>query len=176
MDYLQYNAGTNYTLYYNVLDYFRTIMSNHPSIQEVSQGGLEGIDQNSYPFYPFGNISILGATFGEKTTEWEIQLIVADKIKNKNNQSNPTTNDQDLPFTGPNDVIDIWANTLGILNDLTSFTQYSVESFQISGEIVNEPFADRFNNGLAGWVSTFTLTTGNQRPRCLFDLYPSGSY
>jgi hypothetical protein len=31
---------------------------------------------------------------------------------------------------------------------------------------------DRFNNGLAGWASTFTLRTHNDRPRCLFDLSP----
>jgi hypothetical protein len=65
---------------------------------------------------------------------------------------------------------------LGIVNDLVSFTQYSLESFSIDGEITNEPFAERFNNGLAGWVSTFTLTTHNDRPRCLYNLYPSGSY
>lgn len=174
MDYLQYNAGTNYTLFYNVLDYFKTIMSNHPSIQEVSTGDLQTIDDKSYPFYPLGNVQILEATFGEKTTDYLIQIIIADKIKNKNNESTPITNEQDVPFLGVDDCNDIWANTLAIINDLTSFTQYSVEAFQINSDVVNEPFRDRFNNGLAGWVCTFTLTTGNNRPRCLFDLYPNG--
>ncbi len=27
------NSGVNYTLYYNILDYFKTIMTNHPSLQ-----------------------------------------------------------------------------------------------------------------------------------------------
>jgi hypothetical protein len=58
------------------------------------------------------------------------------------------------------------------MNDLLSFTQYSVESFQINSTIGLEPFADRFNNGLAGWAASFTLTTHNNRDRCLFDLYP----
>jgi hypothetical protein len=58
------------------------------------------------------------------------------------------------------------------MNDLLSFTQYSVEAFQINSTISLEPFADRFNNGLAGWAATFTLTTHNNRDRCLFDLYP----
>jgi hypothetical protein len=61
---------------------------------------------------------------------------------------------------------------LAILNDLLSYTQYSVQSFDIEGEISNEPFMDRFNNGLAGWASTFTLRTQNDRPRCLFELIP----
>jgi hypothetical protein len=35
---------------------------------------------------------------------------------------------------------------------------------------------DRFNNGLAGHAATFTLVTHNDRPRCIWDLYPSSSY
>jgi len=172
MSYLQNNAGVNYTLYYNVLDYFKTIMQNHPSITQVQQGDIYEIDTIEYPFYTLGNVSILAANFTPTTTEYTIQLIIADKIKNKNNESEPRTNAQDVPFLGVNDVVDIHANTLGIVNDLVSYTQYSLESFAINSEITNEPFMDRFNNGLAGWVSTFTLTTHNDRPRCLYNLYP----
>ena len=176
MSYLQNNAGVNYSLYYNILSYFETIMQNHPSIQDVAQGDIGDIDTNVYPFYPLGNVSILAANFTPSTTDYTIQLIIADKIKNKNNESEPRTNAQDIVYYGVNDVVDIHANTLGIVNDLVSYTQYSLESFQINSDITNEPFMDRFNNGLAGWVSTFTLTTHNDRPRCLYNLYPSGSY
>jgi hypothetical protein len=147
-------------------------MINHPSIDNVSQGDIFGIDDNQFQFYPVGNVSILGANFGLSTTEYEIQLIVADKIKNKNNESAPRTNEMKVPFLDVDDMVDIHANTLGIINDLVSYTQYSLESFQILDTITNEPFADRFNNGLAGWVCTFTLTTHNDRPRCLYNLYP----
>ena len=97
-------------------------------------------------------------------------------LKNKDNESNPITNEQIIPFYGVDDTVDILANTLAIINDLTSFTQYSVASFDIDGDIVCEPFMDRFNNGLAGHAATFTLVTHNDRPRCLFNLLPSGSY
>jgi hypothetical protein len=80
---------------------------------------------------------------------------------------------QQIPYYGTNDVVDIHANTLGIINDLTSYTQRSVAAFEINSEIVSEPFMDRFNNGLAGWVATFTLTTHNDRPICIWDLLPS---
>ena len=151
-------------------------MVNHPSIDSVSQGDIPQIDDKSFTMYPMGNVNILGANFGPKTTEYQIQLIIADKIKNKNNESDPITNEMTVPFFSYDDTVDIHANTLGIVNDLVSFTQYSLESFSIDGQITNEPFAERFNNGLAGWVSTFTLTTHNDRPRCLYNLYPSGSY
>jgi hypothetical protein len=182
-NYLQYNQGVNYTLYYNVLDYFETIMTNHPQITKVTTGDFFTVDDKEFPMYPIGNVNILESTISDSTTIHQVQLIVADKIKNKNNESgNPLNvtrrndNKQIIPFYGVDDTIDILANSLAIINDLTSFTQYSVSSFDIDGEIVCAPFSDRFNNGLAGHVATFNLTTPNSRPRCLFNLYPSGSY
>jgi hypothetical protein len=165
-----HNDGVNYSLYYNVLNYFKTIMENHPSIQVVTQGNIEDFDTREFPMYPVGNISITSAEFDGTLTNYGIQLIVADKIKNKNNESNPITNAQTIPFYGVDDVVDIHANTLGIINDLTAYTQKSVDGLEINDTITNEPFEDRFNNGLAGWASTFTLTVHNDRNRCLFDL------
>jgi hypothetical protein len=173
MSYLQSNQGNNYTLYYNVLDYFKTIMNNHPSIDQVSQGDIFAFDDIQFPYYPVGNVNILGANFDDKNTDYTIQLIVADKVKLKNNESDPRTNEMVVPFYDVNDAVDIHANTLAVLNDLLSYTQYSLQAFEIIGTITNEPFVDRFNNGLAGWVSTFTLRTHNDRPRCLYNLYPT---
>lgn len=164
------NSGTNYSLYYNVLDYFKTIMSNHPSIQFVSQGDIFEIDTKEYPSYPMGNILITNADFDGSTTIYTCQLTVADKIKNKNNESVGETNAMTVPYFGTDDTVDIHANTLSILNDLLSFTQYSTTNFDIDGVISCEAFKDRFDNGLAGWVASFDLITHNDRNRCLFDL------
>ena len=151
-------------------------MENHPQIKQVSVGDFTEFDDNQFQFYPLGNVNILGANFNESTTEYQIQLIIADKIKNKNNESTDRKNEMKVPFEGVDDKVDIWANTLGIVNDLTSFTQYSVESFNITDTIENVPFYEKFNNGLAGWVCTLTLNTHNARPRCLYNLYPTGSF
>jgi hypothetical protein len=117
-----------------------------------------------------GNVSILACEYLDTSTNWNIQLVVADKIKNKDNESTPSSNTQTIPFYGVDDVVDIHANTLAIINDLTSFTQRSVNGLDIPDVIINEPFEDRFNNGLAGWVSTFTVVVHNNRDRCLFPL------
>jgi hypothetical protein len=164
------NSGVNYTLYYNILDYFKTIMTNHPSLEIVTQGLIQDFDTREFPQYPVGNVSILSCEYFETTTNWNIQLVVADKIKNRNNESVGGFNTQTIPFYGVDDVVDIHANTLAIINDLTSFTQKSVNGLDIPDIIINEPFEDRFNNGLAGWVSTFTVVVHNNRDRCLFPL------
>ncbi len=166
------NTGTNYSLYYNVINYFKTIMSNHPSIEVVTFGDAWDIGERQFPAYPMGNILILESDFGTNVTNYKVQLIVADKVKNKDNESNPTNNEQIIPLYGVDDKTDVWANTLSIINDLTSYTQRGVASFEINDDIVCTPFAERFDNGLAGWQAEFTLTTHNDRNRCLFFLIP----
>ena len=166
------NTGTNYSLYYNVINYFKTIMSNHPSIGAVTFGDAWDIGERQFPEYPIGNILILESDFGTNVTNYKVQIIVADKVKNKNNESNPTNNEQLIPLFGVDDKADIWANTLAIINDLTSYTQRGVAGFEINDDIVCTPFAERFDNGLAGWQAEFTLTTHNDRNRCLFFLIP----
>jgi len=167
------NTGTNYTLYYNIMYWFRVIMSNHPSIGVVTTGDWWDIGEREFPEYPIGNIQILDVDFGTNVTNYTCTLTIADKIKNKNNESNPTNNTQTIPFYQTDDKIDIWANTLAILNDLSDYTQRSVTNFDIDGDIICTPFVDRFDNGLAGWTAEFILTTHNDKNRCLFDLIPT---
>lgn len=170
------NGATNFTLYYNTLNYFKTIMKNHPSVGHVTQGDNFGIDGEEFPQYPVGNVLITNANFGTNVTNYQVQLIIADKTKVRENESDPITNEQNVPFYGIDDVVDIHANTLSILNDLTAYTQRSVEGFEINGDISCTPFVDRFNNGLAGWSADFELTVHNDKNRCLFFLInPDGS-
>lgn len=166
------NQSTNYSLYYNVLDYWKTIMTNHPSISQVSQGDMFAIDTNEFPRYPLGNILILEARFEDSKTVYSCQLTVADKIKNKNNESTGEFNNETIPYFGTDDTVDIHANTLSIINDLLSYTQYAVQAFDINGNINCVAFKEEFDNGLAGWVCSFDLIAHNDRPRCLFNLYP----
>jgi hypothetical protein len=169
------NTQTNYTLYYNVLNYFKTIMTNHPSINYVSQGDVFSMDDLEFPGYPLGNVLITEARFVGSETLYSVQLTVADKTKPKNNESVGAYNDQVVPFEGTDDTVDVHANTLAIINDLTSFTAFALTNFQITSDVTNIAFKEEFNNGLAGWVSSFTLLTHNERPRCEFNLYPNGN-
>jgi len=164
------NQLTNYSLYYNVLDYFKTIMSNHPSINRVTQGEISDFDTDEFPTYPIGNVMVVQSTLGEKTITHQIELVVADKQKNKRNESSGSLNSQTIPFYGTDDSVDIMANTLAIINDLTTFTQFSVEAFDIEGDIQCIPFKEDFDNGLAGHIARFNLVSFAQRDRCTFPL------
>lgn len=164
------NLDINYTLYYNVLDYFKLIMKNHPSIATVSQGDASDFDQTEFPAYPVANVMISQSELREKTIVHTIDLIVADKVKEKNNESTGVNNEQTVPYYGTDDSVDILANTMAIINDLTTFTQFGTEAFDVDGSIIVTPFVDRFNNKLAGHVASFRLLSFAPRNRCTFNL------
>ena len=167
------NTGTNYSLYYNVLDYLAGVCDEHPSIAGVGNEQLDEFDERAFPSYPVANINITRALLQPNTTSFDVLILIADKHKNKNNESNPITNAQTVPFFGPEDKFDIWSNTLAITNDITSVIQRGFQNFNVDGDINCQQFEKRFDSGLAGWEITFTLTTHNDKNRCLFDLYPN---
>lgn len=166
------NIGTNYTLYYNILYFFKTIMKNHPSLNFVSQGDMFSIDTKEFPAYPLGNFTITKADFLEKNIIYTCQLTIADKVKDKNNESLGSANNQTIPFDGTDDTVDIHANTLSIINDIISFVRTGTQAFELAGDPRAVPFKDNFDNGLAGWVITFNLKVFNSADTCLFNLYP----
>ena len=151
-------------------------MNNHPGVGAATMGDLWDFGERQFPQYPIANIQILETDFGISVSNFRCQLMVADKVKNKNNESNPTDNTQTIPYYQVDDKVDVYANTLAIINDLTSYTQRGVQGFEINDDIICTPFADRLDNGVAGWTAEFTLTTHNDKNRCLFFLInPSGS-
>jgi len=167
------NTNVNYTSYYNLINFFAEFMANHPSIAQVSNEDIEDFDEREFPTYPVANIIVRGVRFLTTTTEFDMSILIADKYKNKNDESNPRDNTQTLPFYDTEDKMDVWVNNLSIMNDVTSFIQRGVTGFDLFGEINCQQFHERFDSGLAGWVVSFTLTTHNDRNRCLFELYPN---
>jgi len=167
------NTNVNYTNYYNLINVLGDYCAQHPSIASTGNEDLADFDEREFPSYPVANINVLGTTFTKTTTDFAIQILIADKYKEKNNESNDRTNEMEVAFFGTDDKYDVWANTLGIMNDITAFIQRGVTNFDINGEITCKQFHERFDSGLAGWTITFTLTTHNDKNRCLFELYPN---
>lgn len=165
------NSGINYTLYYNVLNYFKTILKNHPSVGFVSQGDMWEVDTASFPKYPIANIMINNVGFRDNLSVFRCNLIVADKPKVKERASVGVYNEQNRDFWGDDDTVDIHANTLGIITDIIAFTKGGTTNFDIVGDVNCMPFKDSGDNGLVGWGCEFSLTTFNDNDKCLFDLF-----
>jgi len=162
-------ATSNFCVYYVMLNYWKTILKNHPSIGFVTHGDIFSTDVKEFPMYPLANIYVEDATMTPKTMTYRITLTLADKVKLINVDSISNTNKQIIPYEGIDDLDDIYSNTIGIINDVLAFS-YQFDRFEI-GEIKCVPFIDEFDNGLAGWVTSFDVIVPNDCwNQCTFNL------
>jgi len=148
-------------------------MVQHPSISTTGNSSISDFDEREFPNYPVANIIITNVTINKTTTDFTVSVLIADKYKNKNNESLPPNNKQIIPFFDIDDKMDCWVNTLAIMNDVTAYIQRGVTGFEINQDINCQQFHERFDSGLCGWVTTINLTTHNDKNRCLFELYPN---
>jgi hypothetical protein len=167
------NLPTNYSIYYNTLEFFRQLLSLHPSVQRVTYGDVMEMDLDVFPQYPLANIDISDATFGDKKTTYSIKLMLLDKIHNKENTSSGSLNQETEDFWKHTDEVDIHANTLSVLNDFISFLRRGTTAFDIVGDVRCVAIKQEYPNNLAGWGADFLIETPNDNNICLFDF--SGS-
>lgn len=159
------NNDINFSNYYNILEFLGNTLAEHPSIKSVSQGPIPNIDSYEFPAYPFANIMITNIYIVDNTTNYQINLIIGDKVKDLNNLSEENQ-PQIINFYGTDDEVDVFANTSQILNDVLAFIDRGTTAFNIDGTITMTPFSDSHRNGISGFAADFNLITFNNRKIC----------
>ena len=163
------NLPTNYSVYYSVLEFFRQLLSLHPSIQRVTYGDIRELDLDNFPQYPIANVEITDCEFVDKKTIYSVKLLILDKIHNKDEYSSGSLNTQTEDFWKTTDEVDIHANTLSVMNDFISFVRRGTTNFDIQGGVRCIAVKEEYPNNLAGWGADFRLETPNDGNICLFD-------
>lgn len=153
------NGASNFCVYYVMMDYWKTILGNHPSIGFVSQGDIFSLDIKEFPQYPLANINVDSMDITDKIATYNFTLILADKPKTITPDSINNKNKQVIPYDGISDLQDIYANLMGIMNDVMAYTN-NFGQFEL-GNIKAVQFLDNFDNVLAGWVVNFDLSVPN---------------
>jgi hypothetical protein len=72
-------------------------------------------------------------------------------------------------FVGNDNEQDVLNTQLAILNRLIALLQRGTlytDKYQVEGTVGCEPFVDRFENKLAGWVATFDVIIQNDMTIC----------
>jgi hypothetical protein len=153
------NSASNYCVYYVMMEYWKTILANHPSIGFVTQGDIFSTDIKEFPAYPLANIYVDSTDVTKSTMQYNFVLTLLDKPKLIIPDSVDNRNKEIIPYEGIDDVNDIYANLMGIINDVMAYTN-NFALFEL-GNIRAVPFLDRLDNVLAGWTVAFDLTVPN---------------
>jgi len=150
------------TGFYNVTDKIKDALAAEPFVNTVSFGSLDDIDLNKQTIFPLSHMIVNNCNVAENILTFNISILSMDVV----DESKLEASDD---FVGNDNEQDVLNTQLAVLNRVIALLQRGSiykEKYQIVGAVGCEPFVDRFENKLAGWVATFDVTVENDMTIC----------
>ena len=145
--------------YYDLLEKLRVSLEANPSINTVTEGDLMDVDLAKQTIFPLSHIIVQNATFESTTITFNLNILFMDLVDF--NKDDPKA---DIPFRGNDNEQDVLNTMLAAANKLWSDLSRGdlfVDKYQISGTPSCEPFVERFDNQVAGWDMSVSITIAN---------------
>lgn len=150
------------TGFYNVTDKIKDTLNAEPFVNTVTYGSLDDIDLNKQTIFPLSHLIVNNCNVAGNTLTFNISVLAMDVV----DESKAEVSDD---FVGNDNEQDVLNTQLAVLNRLIAILQrgevYS-DKYQVVGAVGCEPFVDRFENKLAGWVATFDVVVENDMTIC----------
>jgi hypothetical protein len=148
--------------FYNVTEKIKDTLIAEPFVNTVSFGSIDDIDLNKSTIFPLSHVIVNNTTVGSNTLTFNISVLSMDIVDISKEEVT------DL-FKGNDNEQDVLNTQLAVLNRLIVILKrgdlYS-EKYQVQGDVTCEPFVDRFENKLAGWVATIDVVVQNDMTIC----------
>jgi len=143
---------------YNILESIRQELSSNVLMNTVSFGDLTEIDLNKTTTFPLSHIIMEQSTIGSNVLSFNLRIIIADIVDISNQKESSDD------FYGNDNMQDV-LNSMYVVAQRVAASLYRGDKyrdlFRIESNPVLEPFMDRFQNLLAGWEMTMTITVPN---------------
>lgn len=146
------------TEYYDILNVIKTELDAIPFVTTVTQGSIDDVDLNKQTLFPLAHIITNSATPTLNTMTFNLSVIAMDIVDISKDETTDI-------FVGNDNELDVLNTQLAVLNRL--YRKIAMADYDI--EIANasfEPFTERFENYLSGWVLTFDVTIYNDMSVC----------
>ena len=150
------------TGFYDLTEKMKSTLIAEPFVNTVSYGSLDDIDLNKQTIFPLSHIIVNNCTVASNLLRFNISVLAMDVV----DESKLETTDD---FIGNDNEQDVLNTQLAVLNRLIALLQRGTlytDKYQVEGEVNCEPFVDRFENKLAGWVATFDVLIQNDMTVC----------
>ena len=139
---------------YTILDKLKAILRANGITKTVTFGDLTEVDLNKTTIFPLAHNIFSNVTFSERTLSASIRILCLDIVDvTKEKQT------EDMMF-GNDNLQDILNTQLQVVNDIQQEMRRGdsfSDNFQITTDVVAEPFQDNFENQLAGWGVTVNV-------------------
>tara|TARA_R110001599_G_scaffold97541_1_gene251517 strand:+ start:90 stop:548 length:459 start_codon:yes stop_codon:yes gene_type:complete len=148
--------------FYNLTDKLKDTLLAEPFVNTVTFGSLDDVDLNKQTIFPLSHITVNNTTVSTNTLTFNISILSMDIVDISKAEITDifvgNDNEQDVLNT----QLDLLTRVINTLQRGDVFT----ELYQVEGDVSCEPFVDRFENKLAGWVATFDVIVQNDMTIC----------
>ncbi|QDP49368.1 MAG: hypothetical protein GOVbin2669_37 [Prokaryotic dsDNA virus sp.] len=150
-----------YKTYNNVVDTLKCLGQQHLQINTTTTGDIWDIDLDKNTLFPLLHIEPVNVDISLGQRVFNYQIFIMDLVNEDN------SNEQE-----------VYSDTLEILNDIIALLKhgeilyhYNTEDAEqaryfIDNNFTCEPFTERFDNAVAGWVMSLGVIVENELNTC----------
>ena len=148
--------------YFKIIYDLKDAAIAEPFINTVTQGDITEIDLNKNTIFPLCHLTINNVTLTSNICTADISVILMDIVDFS--KKAPSSD-----IRGNNNEMDVLNTQLAVAGRIQAEllrldTYYS--DYQIDSPFTCEPFTDRFENNVAGWAVSFSITMANPSTKC----------
>lgn len=160
--------------YNNAINTLKNIGDNHEQIKTTTTGDIWEINLDKNELFPVMHINPVNVTTGQSELNYNFQIFVMDLVTEDSGWT--TTNIQSSSQLSNSQ--EVLSDTLQICTDIIGMLRHGVEQslttvndidypiYFMDGEMTLEPFQERFDNLVTGFVFNITLVTMNDFQSC----------
>lgn len=148
--------------FYELTKKIKEALEAEPFVNTVSFGSIDDVDLDKQSIMPLSHLMVNNCTVDTNTLTFNISILSMDIV----DISKEEVTDGFIGNDNEQDVLNTQiALQSRVINTLQRGTLYT-ELYQVVGPVSCEPFVDRFENKLAGWVATFDVVVQNDMTVC----------
>jgi len=173
----------NNKTYNNVINTLKNLGDQHHQITTVTTGDIFDIDLEKNTKFPLMHINPVNVTTGQSQLNYNFQIFVMDLVSEKEDWTDANFQSADK-LSNSQEVL---SQCLQISVDLISMLRHSLHQsaqgtndvnfplYFTEGEFTIEPFTERFDNELTGWVFTISVIAHNDFDACAMPVVSEGA-
>lgn len=145
---------------YLILEKTKEVLEADIDVNTVTYGDITQIDLDKQTIYPLSHVMLNTVTSNEQVLRFNISIIAMDLVD--------VTKEEDDGYERSNEQ-DVLNTQLAVVNKVIQKLRIGNlyrDKYQIEGDVTLEPFTDRFENQVAGFVATFDIITDNDVDVC----------
>jgi hypothetical protein len=159
--------------FYNITERIRVQLAQDVFVNTITYGDIFRVDLKKQTIFPLCHVVVNNATMEGNVFRYNISVMAMDIVDISKDAIDNTALGQFRGNDNEQDVLNtqfaVIARLLKVLESGDLFT----ELYQLDGNPNIEPFTERFENYLAGWVASFDVLIPNDMTSCDAATIPS---